>query len=104
MNQAQILGALRTILPAVLMYAVGKGWISQSEVADLAAAVATLVATGFSVWNHTEANTVAAANDLPGVAGVITKHTAEGVALANSVPSSTVAPAGTIAAAEMVKP
>ncbi len=42
-------GVLRAIVPAALAYAVGKGWISQSQVADITTAVLTLAAAAWSV-------------------------------------------------------
>ena len=42
-------GILRAVIPAALAFAVGKGWISQSQVADITAAVITLAAAGWSV-------------------------------------------------------
>jgi hypothetical protein len=35
-------------------YAVAKGWVSQSEVADISAAILTLVAAGWSVYTNIE--------------------------------------------------
>lgn len=42
-------GVLRALVPAALAYAVGKGWLSQSQVADITAALLTLVAAAWSV-------------------------------------------------------
>lgn len=41
-------GILRAIVPAALAYAVGRGWISQSSVADLTAAA---LAVGAAIWS-----------------------------------------------------
>lgn len=48
-------GILRAIVPAALAYAVGKGWITQSQVGDITAAVLTLAAAGWSVKTNVQA-------------------------------------------------
>jgi len=45
-------GVLRAIIPAALAYAVGKGWLSQSSVADVTAAIITLVSAVWSVKSN----------------------------------------------------
>jgi len=52
----------------------------------------------WGLFRHTQANQVAAVNNMDSVAGVITKDTPEGKKLAKAVPASTVAPEGTAAA------
>lgn len=49
MDLNTINGVLRAVVPAILAYAVGKGWITQSMVGDITAAVVTLVSAGWSV-------------------------------------------------------
>lgn len=56
MNPNVINGALRAIIPAVLAYAVGKGWISQDQVGDLVAAISTLIAVAWSAVTNWEKN------------------------------------------------
>jgi len=48
MNQDQVTGIIRAVVPALLAYAVGKGWISDGSVGDLTAAA---VAIGMAVWS-----------------------------------------------------
>lgn len=48
-------GVLRAVVPAALAYAVGKGWITQSQVGDITAAILTLAAAGWSVASNTGA-------------------------------------------------
>jgi hypothetical protein len=48
MDANTISGVIRAIVPAALAYAVGKGWVSQSSVADITAAA---VAVGSAVWS-----------------------------------------------------
>lgn len=56
MNPNVINGALRAIIPAVLAYAVGKGWISQDQVGALVAAISTLIAVAWSAVTNWEKN------------------------------------------------
>ncbi len=63
MSQDQVLGILRILLPTLLAY--GKGYITQTAVADVTAAVVTLVAAAWSAWAHTQAATVAKVAALP---------------------------------------
>jgi uncharacterized membrane protein HdeD (DUF308 family) len=44
----QINGILRAIVPAGVAFAVGKGWIAQSNATDL---ITALVALGSAVWS-----------------------------------------------------
>ncbi len=81
-----------------------KGWFTVDQVMTvlnspaLAGAAASIVVAAWGLFAHTQANTVAAANAMPLVAGVITVPTVEGKALADSVPAATVAVAGSSAA------
>lgn len=54
MNLNQVNGVVRAVLPAVLAYAVGKGWITQDMVGEITAAVITLLAAGWSVYTNIE--------------------------------------------------
>jgi hypothetical protein len=47
-NWQTISGILQVVLPAALSYAVAKGWVAQSAVADITAAVLTL---GAAIWS-----------------------------------------------------
>lgn len=49
MDLNTINGVLRAVLPSAFAYAVAKGWISDSQVADLTAAVITIVAAAWSI-------------------------------------------------------
>lgn len=53
-TQNQVMGVLRAVLPALFAYAVARGWISQSSVADVSAAILTLAAAGWSVYSNLE--------------------------------------------------
>lgn len=45
-------GVLRAVLPSIFAYAVAKGWISQSQVADLTAAAITIAAAIWSIKSN----------------------------------------------------
>jgi hypothetical protein len=47
-----ISGILRAIVPAIIAYAVGKGWLSQSSAADVTAAIIALASAGWSVKSN----------------------------------------------------
>lgn len=49
MDLNSINGVLRAIVPAVLAYAVGKGWIPASSVSDITAAAVALAAAVWSI-------------------------------------------------------
>lgn len=54
MNSNQVGGIVRAVVPAVLAYAVAKGWITASSVADVTTAVVTLAAAAWSVVTNAE--------------------------------------------------
>lgn len=54
MNANVINGVVRAIVPAALAYAVGKGWITQSDVTNVTAALVTLISAGWSVVTNLE--------------------------------------------------
>lgn len=54
MTQNQFNGVARALVPALLAYFVGKGWISESSVADITAAVVTIGAAGWSIISNIE--------------------------------------------------
>lgn len=46
MNTAQITGILRIVLPSILTFAVGKGWLTQDTVTQIGSVLAAIVAAG----------------------------------------------------------
>lgn len=54
MNLNAYMGILRAIVPGLVGYLAGKGWITQSEAADIAAAIITLGAAGWSIVTNME--------------------------------------------------
>ena len=49
MNLNQLNGILRAVIPAALAYAAGRGWLTQGQIADVTAAIITLVSAAWSV-------------------------------------------------------
>jgi hypothetical protein len=54
MNVNTVNGILRAVVPAAIAYAVGKGWISSSDAADITAALITLGSAAWSVTTNLE--------------------------------------------------
>lgn len=52
MDMNTLNGILRALVPAGLAYAVGKGWITQSSVGDVTAAVMAVAAAAWSVASN----------------------------------------------------
>lgn len=59
MNGDQFTGVVRAVLPALLAYAVGKGWISTSSVADVTAAIVAVAAAVWSIWSNRSGKVIA---------------------------------------------
>lgn len=76
MNQDQIYGMLKIIVPSIVTYAVGKGWIPAGSAADIGGAIITLIAAGWSYAAHTDSAKIAAVTAIPEVAKVIVAPTA----------------------------
>lgn len=71
MNQAQFLGILRALLPALMAYAVGRGWVSESSAGEVTAAIVTLAAAGWSLAVHTDSNKLAEVEAMPAVKKIL---------------------------------
>ena len=52
MNSDQLTGIIRAVVPALLAYAVGKGWLTTSMAADISAGVVAVAAAIWSVHNN----------------------------------------------------
>lgn len=59
-------GTLRALVPALVAYAVGKGWIPASDAADVGAIILALGAVGWSVYDKRRAARVASVAAMPG--------------------------------------
>ncbi len=95
MNTDQISGILRAIFAAVGGWLVSKGVVDAEIWAMVSGALVTLAVAGWSWYVHKQSTKIATVNAMPDVKGVITNNTQAGRELAASVPSTTVAPAGT---------
>lgn len=62
----EIKGTLRALVPAVVAYAVGRGWIPASSAADATAVILALGAVGWSVYDKRKAAKVASVAAMPG--------------------------------------
>jgi hypothetical protein len=88
MNQSQISGIVRIIVPAVLAYAAGAGWIKIEDSAAYTDAIVGsavgLVSLAMLIWSgfaNTHSQTVASAAAIPEVSKVEIKPTTEGTEL-----------------------
>lgn len=54
MTQNQFNGVIRALVPALLAYFVGKGWVTESSVGDISAAIVTIGAAGWSIISNVE--------------------------------------------------
>lgn len=72
---------------------------SETVIGLIVSVIMGSIASAWALITRSDKNLVASADNVPGVQGVITKPTREGVELARSVPSTTVVPAETADAA-----
>lgn len=110
-NPEQIKGIVRwsvTMFGGVVAgWFAARGWLNAQQVMDIlnsptfAGIIVSLVGGAFSLMAHTQANAVKVVDAMPEVAGVLTRGTNAGAALAESIPSVTVAVVGTQAAAAL---
>jgi hypothetical protein len=52
MNSDQLAGILRAVLPAVVAFAVAKGWVGAGSADWLVASVVSIVCAGWSAWTN----------------------------------------------------
>lgn len=91
-----------------LTQAASHGWLSTSDVAVLAPALAILPAMFIGWWKNNAQNIAARAAQLAAdpaspIKAIITTNTPEGRTLAKSVPENTIVSAGTPEAAQLAK-
>jgi len=58
MGADQFTGILRAVVPAVIAYVVGKGWLPQAAASDIGAGVITILAAIWSWKTNTPGKTV----------------------------------------------
>jgi hypothetical protein len=92
MNQDQILGALRILLPTILAYAVGKGWLTSSQVADVTAGIVMIAGVAMSFLANTQHAKIAAVADMPEVKQIVTTKEIAQAAPSPKVTNGFVAP------------
>lgn len=103
MNQEQMLGLLRDFLKLLGGGLVTNGIVSTPNWTTWSGFIIMLAPIGWSLYEKTKTRMIAKVDALPEVAAVITRDTKDGRELANAVPSPTVVPAGTVAAATVAK-
>lgn len=92
LNQSQVMGILRAVVPAAIAYAVGRGWIPSADSAGITNAILTLAtAFGAAVWSsaaHTDNAIIKEASANPQIAQIVVKSSAvDGTAAAAADPS-----------------
>ena len=114
MNQEQVKSLIRSFISTFGGFIAGwfasKGWFTVDQtlaVLNSPVFIGIVTSGGAVVWgwiNHTPTNTIAAANALTQVQGVIMAPTVEGKAIADSIPERSVAVAGTQDAKNVAAP
>lgn len=99
MTKQTVEGFIRMILAMFGGGSIVGGWLTEQLLAEIIGAVAVLVVAAWQFWVTTRKNMIVVVNSMDPVSGVVMKPTPEGVALANQIPSRTVAVAGTVDAA-----
>lgn len=102
-TQDQFLMAVRWALNLLGGFLMTHGYISDGFWEPLSGLVISAVPFIWGLFAHSKVGTILAAQALPEVQGVITTATPAGAALADSVPSPQVVPAGTTQAAAVAK-
>jgi len=67
MSWDQIAGPLRAILPALMAFAIGKGWLSAGSADWIITSIIALGAAGWSIWSNRPAAMAANAQAVTGV-------------------------------------
>ena len=88
MNASVVMGILRAVVPGLVAYAAGRGWISAGEAGEISAAIITLGMAAWSATTNTDAAHVATVAALPGIQQIVVKTSADdGVAAAAADPT-----------------
>ena len=108
MNEEQVKSTIRSLISTfggmIAGYFAAKGWFTVDQVLTVLNSgtfiglITSIVTAAWGIWVHTHSNSIAVVDHIPAVAGVVTKPTVEGKALAASVTSDTVATAGSVQA------
>lgn len=76
MNQDQFMGIIRVIVPSVVGWAVGKGWIPIGSSADIGAGIIALALAGWSFFANRDSAKIKAVAALPEVSKILVSPTA----------------------------
>src|SRR5712691_10118704 len=76
MNQDQVLGMLRNILAVGGGYAIGHGWLNDSQAVLIGGAVTSLAPLVWTYFAHTDGAKIAAASALPEIAKIVVASSA----------------------------
>ncbi len=98
-----MLTLLRDFLKVLGSALVANGVINTTDWTTWSGLAIMIAPIGWGLYEKTKARMIAKVDAMPEVKGVVTNDTSEGRALAREVPSKTVVPAGTLAAAEISK-
>lgn len=83
-NWSQVSGGVDRIILVALSFAVGKGWITQGDVANYSALILGILGALYSFWVNRSANLAKRAAAVPGTTVVTTPE------IANAVPDAKV--------------
>jgi hypothetical protein len=64
-------GVLRSLVPALVAYLVGKGYLTESSAAGVGAALVALISAGWSVKSNTTASMITEVSAMPEVKQII---------------------------------
>ena len=80
LNQSQLMGILRAVVPAAIAFAVGKGWVPSADSAGITNAILTIAAAlGAATWSataHTDNAAIKEVANNPQVAQIVVKASA----------------------------
>lgn len=94
----QYLNLLRTVMQIGGTFLVSKSIVSEADWTAIMGGILMVVPAVWGLMATRKSAIVDTVNHMPEVAGVITKNSTEGIALANAVQGETVVPAGTVEA------
>lgn len=103
MGQDQWLGFLRDMLKLIGSALVTNGVVSGADWTTYSGLAIMIAPLAWSAYERTKTRMIEKVDKLPEVAGVVTRPTAEGKAIAEAITSPTVVPAGTQAAVAVAK-
>ena len=76
MNQDQFMGVARVIVPSLVGWAVGKGYVPAGSAADIGAAILAMVLAAWSFISNRDSAKISAVSKMPDVAKIVVAPTA----------------------------